>query len=246
MNDERFSEAIAAASHDGGIGTLGEKTLHAVLKYYIEPDPFFHEVSVGGRVADIYNEDGITEIQTRSLERLIKKLPSLLEKAKVTVVFPIPYRKWISWIDPATGELSKRRRSPKTGRLFDALYELGKLKKFIREEGFSVKIMLIDTEEHRNLDGWGNGGKRGSSRNERFPLRLESETDLKCPEDYRVFLPEDLASPFTIKEYEKAAKVSYRSAVSGVAILREAGIVSLCGKRGRENLLIVNRESQAR
>lgn len=239
MNDERFGEAITAASHDGGIGTLGEKTLHAVLKYYIEPDPYFHEVSVGGKVADVYNEDGITEIQTRSLERLIKKLPPLLERANVRVVFPLPYRKWLAWVDPSTGEVSRRRRSPKTGRLYDSLHELAKLKKFIREEGFSVKIMLIDMEEHRNLDGWGNGGKRGSSRNERFPLRLESETDLTRPEDYRVFLPEELESPFTIKEYAKASKVTYRSAAAGVAILREAGIVTLSGKRGRENLLTI-------
>ena len=131
MNDERFEEAITAASHDGGIGTLGEKTLHAVLKYYIEPDPYFHEVSVGGKVADVYNEDGITEIQTRSLERLIKKLPPLLERANVRVVFPLPYRKWLAWVDPSTGEVSRRRRSPKTGRLYDSLYELAKLKKFM-------------------------------------------------------------------------------------------------------------------
>ena len=237
MNDERFSEAITAAARDGGIGTLGEKTLHAVLKYYIEPDPYFHEVGICGKVADIYNENGITEIQTRSLERLIKKLPPLLEKEKVTVVLPLPYRKWIAWIDPATGEISGRRRSPKTGSVFDSLFELGKLKKFVRNENFSVKIMLIDMEEHRNLDGWGNGGKRGSSRNARFPLRLESETYLKRSEDYRVFLPEDLSSPFTIKEYAKAASINYRRASAGVALLREAGTVTLCGKRGRENLL---------
>ena len=49
-----------------GIGTLGEKTLHAVLKHYFEPDSSFHEIRCGTFFADIFNAEGITEIQTRS------------------------------------------------------------------------------------------------------------------------------------------------------------------------------------
>ncbi len=236
MNEERLTAAILSAERDGGIGTLGEKTLHAVLKYYFEPDSSHHEVKVGGKIADIRNADGITEIQTRSCEKLLKKLPALLGESNVRVVLPFPYRKWLAWVDPSTGEMSKPRKSPKTGSVFDALYELGKLKQFIGAPGFSVTVILLDMEEHRSLDGWGNGGKRGSHRLERFPLRVEREIELSAPEDYRILVPSGLSAEFTLKEYAAAAKVNYRRANAGVAILRKLGIIRHVGKRGRENL----------
>ena len=37
------------------IGTLSEKTIHAVLKYYLEPDVSYHEIRVGSFFADIKN-----------------------------------------------------------------------------------------------------------------------------------------------------------------------------------------------
>ena len=54
----------------GGIGTLGEKSLHAALKLYYEPDSSRHEIPVGQYVADIVNEEGIIEIQTKHLSSM--------------------------------------------------------------------------------------------------------------------------------------------------------------------------------
>ena len=236
MNNERFAEAIASVTRDSGIGTLGEKTLHAVLKQYIEPNKEKREIRVGASVADIFNEDGITEIQTRSFLKLKKKLPTLLDTAPVTIVYPIPHQKWLTWIDPKTGEASERRKSPKVGRFFDGLYELSMIREFLSDSRLTVKIMLIDMEEYRNLDGWGNGGKRGSSRNERIPTALFDEYHLCSPDDYLIFVPETMPSEFTLKEYMKAAKVNKRQGQAGVYILRTLGFVDVSGKRGRENL----------
>ena len=115
MDSQRFEEAIlrAGARQRSGIGTLGEKTLHAVLKYYFEPYAPSHEVRLGGFIADIVGENGVIEIQTGSFERLRKKLGALLEVAPVTVVYPISAIKWVRWIDPLTGESTGRRKSPK-------------------------------------------------------------------------------------------------------------------------------------
>ena len=237
MDKERFLNSIAAVSTDSGIGTLGEKTLHSVIKRYIEPNPECREVKVVGRiVADIYNSDGITEIQTRNYFALRKKLPKLLEIAPVTIVLPLPATKWVSWIDPETGDVSKRRKSPKSGRPHDGLYELSKIKDFLSDERLSILILMIDMDEYRNLDGWGNGGKRGSTRNERIPLELVTEYRLSSPEDYRMFVPEWLPSTFTLKNFEKAIKQSHTRATAALYLLRELGIVSLVGKSGRENL----------
>ncbi len=227
--------AAEVVTHDGGIGTLGEKTLHAVIKQYLEPNEKYREVKVEASVADIFNEQGIIEIQTRSYEKLRKKLPTLLDTAPVTVVLPLPHRKTVTWVDPKTGESTVPRKSPKTGRPHDGLRELAKIRDFLPDPRLTVRIMLIDMEEYRNLDGWGNGGKRGSSRKERIPTGLVSEYILKERDDYAVFLPE-LPDEFTLKEYAKAAKLNQQRATAGLNILRELDLVRHIGKRGRENL----------
>lgn len=53
-----------------GIGTLSEKTVHAVLKNYYAPDEDMHEIPVENCVADIYTGTEIVEIQTRSFNRM--------------------------------------------------------------------------------------------------------------------------------------------------------------------------------
>lgn len=79
----------------GGIGTLGERTLHMVLKRYFEPDESLHEIRVGGFVADIVRPNGIIEIQTRDFSKLRRKLAAFLELGPVTVVYPVPWAGWL-------------------------------------------------------------------------------------------------------------------------------------------------------
>ena len=42
-----------------GIGTLAEKSVHAVLKIFMEPDEDLHEVPIDGFVADIFSDDKV-------------------------------------------------------------------------------------------------------------------------------------------------------------------------------------------
>ena len=62
---ERFCEACHAVCGSvpsrNGIGVLSEKTLHSVIKRFIEPNEALQEVKVGGYYADIKNDDGISE-----------------------------------------------------------------------------------------------------------------------------------------------------------------------------------------
>lgn len=235
QNKIAFAQAIERVTRDGGIGTLGEKILHAVIKQYIEPNPEKREVKVGQWVADVLNDEGITEIQTRSYEKLRKKLPDLLDTSPVTVVLPLPHKKILYWVDPTTGERSEGRKSPKTGRPHDGLRELVKIRDFLGNPRLNVLILLIDIEEYRNLDGWGKGGKRGSSRKDRIPTGLVAEYLLERREDYAVFLPE-LPDEFTLKEFLKASKLNQKRGTAGLYILRELDLVRQIGKRGRENL----------
>jgi len=215
---------------------LSEKTLHSVIKRFIEPNEALQEVKVGGYYVDIKNDDGIFEVQTRSLNRLRAKLTSYLETETVTVVYPIPATKRLIWIDAQTGELTAPRKSPKHGSYFDAFPELYKLDMLITNESLRVLLLLVDMDEYRYLNGWSTDGKKGSTRYERYPIALADSLLLATKEDYEGLLPSDLSSPFTSKEFAAAAKIRTRMAQTVLTVLSKRGAVQCVGKRGRLNL----------
>ncbi len=96
-----------------GIGTLGEKTVHAIVKHYMEPDTDYHEIPVDGYVADIYREGNIIEIQTANFNKLREKLGCFLKHYEVTVVYPIPHIKYLRWLDEESGSITAGRNLPK-------------------------------------------------------------------------------------------------------------------------------------
>jgi len=222
----------------GGIGTLGEKTLHAVLKDFFEPDPGAHEIRVGPYVADIVGEGGIVEIQTGNFQSLRKKLAAFLETAPVTVVYPITHFKWLLWLDPESGDISPRRKSPRAGHFPDAMFELYKIMPLLRHPNLRLCLLLVDLEEYRLRDGWSADKKRGSHRYERIPLALAGRLDLRTcadwcsPEAQLAFFPASLPSPFTSKDYARAARLNIHAAQTALRVLAHMGAAERCGKRG--------------
>ena len=154
-----------------GIGTLSEKTVHAVLKHYYAPDESQHEIPVEGCVADIFNGKEIIEIQTRSFDRMRPKLERFLPLYPVTIVYPIPHIKWLSWINEETGETSPKRKSPKHGNPYQAFIEMYKIRQYLPDGNLHFRLALIDMEEYRLLNGWSRDKKKGSDRYDRIPLR---------------------------------------------------------------------------
>ncbi|MCL2299031.1 MAG: hypothetical protein FWC27_02645 [Firmicutes bacterium] len=221
-----------------GIGTLGEKTLHAELKRLFEPDTDAHEIRVGPYIADIVGEGGIIEIQTGNFSRLRPKLSAFLEVSQATVVYPIAHKKWLLWVDPENGETSPRRKSPREGDFPDALWELEKIKALLGHPNLRLCLLLVDLEEYRLRDGWSRDQKRGSHRYERIPLALAGRLDLCRPEDWRseaaqsAFFPTSLPSPFTSKDYAKAARLSVHAAQTALRVLALMGAAAREGKRG--------------
>lgn len=216
----------------GGIGTLGEKTLHSVLKLYIEPDASRHEIKVAGFVADIVSGDRITEIQTRSFNALRDKLTRFLEMSKVTVVYPVARTKWLVWIDEATGEVTKRRRSPKIGMPYEVFYELYQIKKLLAHPNLTVAVLLLELEEYRTLDGWSLDKKKGSTRYDRIPVDIAEELFIGGPEDYGKLIPPSLGAEFTVKDFRKASGLSLYVSGQAVNVLYSVGAVVRTGKKG--------------
>ncbi|WP_054743645.1 hypothetical protein [Cellulosilyticum ruminicola] len=222
------------------IGTLSEKTLHAVLKHYFEPDESKQEIKVGTYYADICTQQGIIEIQTRQFNKLRAKLTYFLEQYPVTIVYPIPYQKWIYWVDEETGEISGGRRSPKKGNFYEAFIELYRIKEFLNHKNFRLCLVLVDVEEYKRLNGWNKNRKRGSHRKDRIPIALQEILYIQQAADYQKLLPKDLPEEFDSKEFAKTAKIPTRLAQMSLNILLEVGLVNRIGKRGRSYMYEIN------
>ncbi len=230
----KASEIVTASNYDRvGIGTLGEKTLHRVLKYSIEPDENFHEIKIGRYYADILKDKNITEIQSAGFNTLRKKLDYFLQEHTVRIVYPIAYTKHIAWIDTDTGEITKKRKSPKKGKVYDCFYELYKIKQHLCNQNLKISLILVDVIEYRRLDGWSEDKKKGATRHERIPERIEKIIDIDNVSEYQKLIPQDLHSEFTTKDYKEKTSLSLSSARTAVHILCFLGLIEKVGKRGR-------------
>ncbi|MDL2233986.1 hypothetical protein LJC63_10485 [Ruminococcaceae bacterium OttesenSCG-928-L11] len=249
MDKERFAQVCReyadSPAQKKGIGTLSEKTLHAVLKRYYDPFEQNHEIRIGSHVADIVGESGIIEIQTRAFDRLRGKLTQFLSVAPVTVVYPVAGVKWLSWMDPETGEIVSRRKSPRRGTAHDVFYELYKIKQFTTDPHLTLVIPILELEEIRYLNGWSRDKKRGSSRCERVPIALMEEIVLQKPSDYLALVPFSAADAFTTQDYAKACGISRNTAGTELHILHYLGALERVGKKGNFHLYRVADGSDA-
>lgn len=224
----------------GGIGTLSEKTIHAVLKDCMDSNPDHQEQPFGQYIADIYDGSAVVEIQTRSFDRLRGKLSCFLEKVPVTIVHPVAATKYITVIDPDTGEIISRRKSPKKGRPCDVMKELYRIKMFLDDPNLFIHLIFIDVDEYREKY---TGPKRGrynkknpTTRIEQIPIRIADEITLDSPGDYLKFIPDGLPGIFSSKDLAKAAHVTVSTAQTTLNILFHVGVIDKVGKE--KNLIL--------
>lgn len=237
MDAARFEEIrnhiVGTKRVRSGIGTLQEKTVHAVLKDYYAPDKDTQEKRVSGYVADIYTGREIIEIQTSNFHALRDKLDVFLPDYPVTLVYPIPKIKYLIWMDEENKTCSKPRKSNAKGSVYRAFYELYKIKPYLSDENLHLCFPLLELEEYRLLNGWSHDRKRGSRRYDRVPLRLLGEVRIDGISDYGLLIPEGLKEPFTVQEFGKAIKEQQKIAARVVSILHYLHVIERCENRGR-------------
>lgn len=221
----------------GGIGTLGERRLHAAVKRFLSPDVSAHEARVGRYRADVLTADGhIFEVQTRRMDRLTDKLRAFLADYDVTVVYPVARDKYLSWVDPGTGGVTPPRKSPRHGTVADCLYELFYLTEFLGHPHFHVLVLLADMQEYRTLSGYGREKKRRAPRAERLPRGLVAMYALDAPADYARLIPDTLPESFTAAEFVRAAGIPPAAGSRAMRVLATTGAAHQVGKRGRSYL----------
>ncbi len=230
--DKAKQKVIGIDRQRFGIGTLSEKTVHAVLKNYYSPNEDNQEIPIENFVADIYSQGEIIEIQTRQFNKLRDKLTAFLPLYPVTIVYPIPKEKWLIWIDADSGELSKKRKSPTKGTPYTVFPELYKIKTFLKDPNIRFRLALLNVEEYKLLNGWSKDKKKGASRYDRIPVEFVQELEIDCTADYMQFVPLELEGPFTSKDFAKAAHISVSLAQTVLNILYYVGTVDRVGKKG--------------
>ncbi len=234
---ERFAECSAKAlttqRHQSGIGTLGERLLHLILKNFFEPDTDCQEQKVGRFVADIKNADGITEIQTRAFGSMRKKLTAFTKEHHVNVVFPIATQKCIIKINPDSGELSERRKSPKHGKPWDILYELYALRPIMPLDNVTFTLVFCEMDEFRVTGIKSLGRRRNAVRYERIPTSLVDILVLETPEDMEVLIPPNLGDSFSSAEFAKAAKMTPRTSGYAIRTLVSLGVIEHTETKGK-------------
>ena len=226
-NHERFN-----------IGTYKEKTLHMVLKYFFCPDSSFHEIKYKGYVCDIKNDEGITEIQTGSFDKMRAKLATFLAEDRVNVVYPIIYERYVNWIDPDTSEVLSRARYPRRKQIFSSLEELTKIREFLTNENLTITLMSLKAEDFRLLDGAGENKKLRATKYDRVPVELVSLMTLHTPSDYEKLIPPQLPDEFTVPELRKIMKIKSRQAYFAVNALFAAGALIKGEMRGKAQIYV--------
>ncbi len=245
MDESSFAAACRAVQETGradqGVGTLGEKTLHAVLKRMIEPDLSRHEVKLGRYAADVLNEQGVFEIQTRNLHKLKPKLAALLPYYPVTVVVPVIETKWLLVMDPETGELLDRRKSPKRGKAAALLPELAYLKPLLQDPNLSFLLVRLEGEELRRPTG---KPRHPMTPLEFAPIRFLGAVRLKTRSDYAALLPAGLPADFSARELARALGLPAGQGSAAANVLCFMGAIRQTGRRKNAYLYTIPQEEK--
>lgn len=221
---------------DGGIGTLGERSLHAALKvWYAEPGDAF-EVEVGGYVIDLVRDDLLIEIQTRHFSAMKRKLTRLTEAHPVRLVHPVAAEKWIVKYGPDGETCVDRRRSPKHGSMLDVFYEMVSFPRLLARDSLSIEVLLTHEEEIRVNDGQGSWRRRGWSIIDSRLLEVVDRLVLASPGDCVALLPDGLPDPFTTRDVANALGEPIRLVQKMAYCLREMDVIDTVGRRGRAYL----------
>ncbi len=208
------------------IGTANETSLHAAVKNLLDPDPAHQEVRIGAHIADVYDGAHIFEVQTRGLYRLRTKVTELLAFAPVTVVYPAAAVKRIWWTDPETGAVSGGRRGSRPATPYTLWRELPALESLFGTPGFAVRMLLVEVDEYRLLDGFGAQKKRRATHTDRVLRSVLDDFTVSRPAELLSLVPDKLPRPFTSRDFAAAAHIPRSDAQKALSMLTRLSLLS--------------------
>lgn len=217
------------------IGTQRESSLHAQLKQLYACPGDIHEGIIEGMIVDIVRGDKVIEIQTGHFGALKNKLEKLLNMREVQIVYPLPKRRRIMRI-AITGEALSKRLSPKIGRIEDIFTEMVRIARYAKHPNFLLHVIFIEDEVIFIDDGKGSWKRKGWSVYDRRLTKVVDSCSFQTPSDYAALLPKGLECDFTSVDLARNGRLRPSLARKMLFSLREMGIITLIGKKGRLNL----------
>lgn len=219
---------------------MTEYSLHSEIKRWYKGSGDELEVKVDDFIIDVLRDNLLIEIQTGNFSAIKNKLTKLLQNNnQVRLVYPIAKLKWIVHIS-GSGELVRRRKSPKKGKVTDLFYELVHAPRLIKDRNFSLEVLLIEEEEVRCNDGRGSWRRRGASVKDRKLMKVFDRIVFENQQDFLKFLPEELDGHFTNKVLAQKLEITVRLAQKITYCLKRMGAISVAGKRRNELLFQVS------
>jgi hypothetical protein len=215
---------------------LNEQPLHAALKERYATPGATLDTTVDGFVIDVVRDDLLLEVQTGNFSAVKEKMTRLVTQHAVRLVYPIAREKWLLKLPQREGGETKRRKSPKRGRLEEVFKELVSFPELLCERTFSLEVVFIQEEEVRRYDparGW---RKHGWVTVERRLLDVVDHHLFRQPADFAATVPEELPEQFTTADLAEAMDGPRYLAQKMAYCLRKMGVITQVGTQARSKL----------
>jgi hypothetical protein len=224
------------------IGVERESSLHRSLKFRYAASRNHTEKEIGEFVCDGIGKNGeLIEVQTGSFAPLKKKIPAFTAHFRVRIVHPIVLTKYIELYDEA-GSLVRRRKSPRSGTIWDLFSSLLYAPELPLLPGLSVELALVDITEKRVADGKGSWRRKGASIRDREILAWHETIPLEKPRDYRRFAPFRRGEEFTVRDLAEKARIDTASARKTLYVLHKMKLLKRTGKRGNSFVYVIGKQ----
>lgn len=214
----------------GGIGTLGEGSLHADLKRWLALPGDVFEQPVDGYVVDLVRGDLLVEVQTGGFSPLKEKLADLLQRHRVRLVVPVARTRFLVRTSEDGATLSKRR-SPKQGRIEDVFERLVSFPHLVGHARFELELLVTAETEVRAYTA-GVRRRQGWALQSRALVDVLERRLVRSAADLAALLPAGLDDLFTTADVAVAAKLPRELAQQMLYCLHAAGALERAGKIG--------------
>lgn len=226
MTIEEILKIIQEDQKTQSIGTKQEKTIHLFIKYYLSNDKNNHEVKINKNIVDVFLNNHIYEIQTKSFNLLRDKLKSLLLNYKLTIVYPIYVNTWMYKVNE-NDEILYKRKSPRKECIFSIGDELYKIKMFLEHSNLSFKIIAFNCLEYKK-ERINKYHQTRLTSIDRVPTEIVDIYDINDYHDWVHYL--SITEPFTKNDFKTKYHLTLKQAGCMLNVLRDLELIKVTGK----------------
>ena len=184
----------------------------------------------------IKNEYGIIEIQTRSFDKMRKKLEKLLENNEITIVYQIIVNKKIVYTDENE---EKVRISPVHKTIFSAFKELYKIKTLLNSKNLHFHFVYLETAEIKKGNRINKYKQIKKKTIDSIPLKILKEENFDSYLDFaRIF--DSFEDTFTAKSIAALKKAKREEVQVCMTVLNYLGVIKHIDTIKREYVYKLN------